>query len=183
MSAADCEQQGTGWGILGRSPRRSDDLGADLQRTRRFRPVLGAFVGRPGDQPVRVRFGAGRARCEPRRSEHNRAGDQRLGGARGGRPDGVRSENRPRRRWLADRDRRSAARSSRSSSSNMPKRSVAAMASRPAPFFTLYFLLTGFHLLHVVPRHHHPCGGLRRAGCRASRPGRRSGTWSIWSGS
>lgn len=50
------------------------------------------------------------------------------------------------------------------------------------PFFTFYFLLTGFHAAHVVAGVAVLALVPSAPGRMRCRPGRCSGTWSIWSG-
>lgn len=147
MSAADCEQQGTGWGIL-------EDLPGDpmiwvliFSELAAFGLFLGAFTVARAIHPAV--FAAGQAELDPHLAGLNTVVLVTSGWAAARATKAARAnEKQTSRRWL-----------------------VAAMALgglfvalklveyggeigrgiglETSPFFTLYFLLTGFHLLHV----------------------------------
>jgi nitric oxide reductase NorE protein len=113
-----------------------------------FGLLLATFTVTGAVQPGRLRGGPGTARSRPRRREHARADHQRMAGRIG-------------RRGPHDRTPEvgaSAARGSGGPGLHLHRHQVVEYAAKVEAgigletdtFFTLYFLITGFHLLHVV---------------------------------
>jgi nitric oxide reductase NorE protein len=147
MSAADCEPQGTGWGIL-------DDLPGDpmiwvliFSELAAFGLFLGAFTVARAIHPAV--FAAGQAALDPGLAGLNTIVLVTSGWAAARAMKAARaSERRATRYWLL-------------TAMGFGGLFVAVKLGEYAeeigrgigletsPFFTLYFLLTGFHLLHV----------------------------------
>lgn len=147
MSAADCEQQGTGWGIL-------EDLPGDpmiwvliFSEFAAFGLFLGAFVVARAIHPAM--FASGQASLDCSLAGINTivlvtSGWAAARGTAAARAGGKRAS----RRWLLG---------AMALGGLFVALKLAEYAGEighgigleTSPFFTLYFLLTGFHLLHV----------------------------------
>src|SRR6186713_769208 len=147
MSAADCEQQGTGWGIL-------DDLPGDpmiwvliFSELVAFGLFLGAFVVARAIHPAV--FAAGQATLDSNLAGLNTVVLVTSGWTAARATKSVRTgEKRASRRWLL------VAMALGGVFIAIKLAEYAGEIGRgigleTSPFFTLYFLLTGFHLLHV----------------------------------
>ncbi len=147
MSAADCEQQGTGWGILEELPGDPMIWVLIFSELAAFGLFLGAFTVARAIHPAV--FAAGQVELDSHLAGLNTVVLVTSGWVAARATKAARANEKPTsRRWL-----------------------VAAMALgglfvafklieygeeigrgiglETSPFFTLYFLLTGFHLLHV----------------------------------
>jgi len=147
MSAADCEQQETGWGIL-------EDLPGDpmiwvliFSELVAFGLFLGAFTVARAIHPAV--FAAGQAALDPGLAGLNTVVLVTSGWAAARATKAARaSETQASRRWLL------AAMALGGLFIAIKLAEYAEEIGRgigleTSPFFTLYFLLTGFHLLHV----------------------------------
>jgi nitric oxide reductase NorE protein len=147
MSAADCEQQGTGWGILENLPGDPMIWVLIFSELAAFGLFLGAFTVARAIHPAV--FAAGQAGLDSHLAGLNTVVLVTSGWAAARAAKAARaSEKRTSRRWLA-------------SAMALGSLFVAlklveyggeigrGIGLETSPFFTLYFLLTGFHLLHV----------------------------------
>jgi nitric oxide reductase NorE protein len=147
MSAVDCEQQGTGWGIL-------EDLPGDpmiwvliFSELAAFGLFLGAFTVARAIHPAM--FAAGQAALDSNLAGLNTIVLLTSGWAAARATKAARAGGRPNSRcWLAG---------AMALGGLFVALKLAEYAGEigrgigleTSPFFTLYFLLTGFHLLHV----------------------------------
>ena len=147
MSAAECEQPGTGWGILGDLPGDPMIWVLIFSELAAFGLFLGAFVVARAIHPAV--FAAGQAALDSRLAGLNTVVLVTSGWAAARATNAARAGEKPTsRRWLLI-------------AMALGGFFIAIKLSEYAgdigrgigletsPFFTLYFLLTGFHLLHV----------------------------------
>ncbi|WP_024509101.1 cytochrome c oxidase subunit 3 family protein [Bradyrhizobium sp. ARR65] len=147
MSTVDCEQEESGWGVLEGLPGDPMIWVLIFSEFAAFGLFLGAFAVAHAIKPAV--FAAGQAALDPRLAGLNTvvlvtsgwAAARGTAAARAG-------EGRPSRYWLL------AAMGLGASFVAIKlveyaKEIASGVGLEASPFFTLYFLLTGFHLLHV----------------------------------